>query len=165
MQSINALSLAPDVCDWLAHSRHARVLHVFDHACNLINERREVLSIVTPQIGNGPFNLVVEDEVLFSDHLDAQSLISIRANQLRLEDLTINTKDAKLWSPRPDWERLHAKRDDILSQLMSLRASDSERSNPLVNFEIASGLVSMRTSSYSTTALAMTLPITNSLFL
>jgi len=120
MQFLNALSLAPDVNDWLANSFHLRILHVFDHACNLINERREILSIVTPQIGNGPFNLVVKDDVLFSDYLHAQSPISIRANQLYVGDLTINTDSAKLWSPYPNWERLHAKRDVILNQLTSL---------------------------------------------
>ena len=70
MISVNAVSLAPDARDWLANSRHPRILHVFDRACNLINERREILSIVTQQIGNGAFNLVVEDDVLFSEHLN-----------------------------------------------------------------------------------------------
>jgi len=127
MQSIHALSLAPDVNDWLVNSRQPRILHVFDHACNLINEHREVLSIVTPQIGNGPFNLVIDGDVLFSDHLSLQSQISIFPNQLRLGDLTIHTGDAKLWPPRPDWKRLHAKKDYILEQILSLRASDIER--------------------------------------
>src|SRR5215216_6945929 len=98
MRSINAHSGTQNVRDWLANSRHPRILHVFDHACNLINERREVLSIVTPQIGNGPFNLVVEDNVLFSEHLKLQFLISVFPNQLNLGDLSINTKNAKLWS-------------------------------------------------------------------
>jgi len=138
MYSINVLSLSPDVNDWLANSRQPRILHVFDHASNLINERREVLSIVTQQIGNGPFNLVIEDDVLFSEHLNLQSLISVFPNQLNLGDLTINTDNTKLWSPRPDWEMLHADRDDILQRLMSLRASDSERSNPRHREEIAS---------------------------
>lgn len=123
MQSINALSVASDVNDWLANSRHSRILHVFDQACNLINERREILSIVTPQIGNGPFNLVVDDDVLFSEHLNVNSRISIRGNQLILGDLTVHIVDAKLWSPHPDWKVLHAKRDDILSQIMSLRGA------------------------------------------
>ena len=125
MQSIKALSITPDAREWLTNSRHPRILHVFDHACNLINERREVSSIVTPKIGNGPFNLVIEDDVLFSDHLDTQSPIFIRANQLNLGDLTINTINAKLWSPRPDWERLHAKKDDILSHVMSLSSQSA----------------------------------------
>src|SRR6185436_6759079 len=120
MISINAVSIAPNARDWLANSRHPRILHVFDRACNLINERREILSIVTQQIGNGPFNLVVEDDVLFSEHLNLQSLISVFPNQLNLGDLIINTGNAKLWSPRPDWETLHARRNEILNQLMSL---------------------------------------------
>jgi len=119
MQTVNALSLTLAVNNWLAYTRQPRILHVFGHACNLINERREVLSIVTPQIGNGPFNLVVEDDVLFSKHLNAQSLISIRANQLNLGDLAINTSNAKLWSPCPDWEALHGKRDDITKLLLT----------------------------------------------
>jgi hypothetical protein len=49
------LSLAPAVNTWLKDSRHPRILHIFDSACNLINESREVLSIVTPQIGRGNF--------------------------------------------------------------------------------------------------------------
>ena len=112
MQSLTALSLSPDVNDWLAKSRHPRILHVFDHACNLIKKRREVLSIVTPKIGNGPFNLVVEDDVLFSDHLNMQSSIFIRANQLHLGDLIIHTTGAELWNPRPNWEILNDKKDE-----------------------------------------------------
>ncbi len=138
MQFINTLSTTPDVNNWLANSRHPCILHIFDHACNLINERREVLSIVTPQIGNGPFNLVIEDDVLFSDHLNLESPVSVFPNQLNFGDLTIHTTDAKLWSPHPDWETLHARRDDILSQLMSLRLS-----NPLANLEIASRRLAM----------------------
>ena len=84
MQPINALSLALDACDWLANSRQARILHVFNRACNLINERREVLSIVTQRIRKGPFNFVIEDNILFSHHRHADSPILICENQLRL---------------------------------------------------------------------------------
>jgi hypothetical protein len=118
MQSINALSLTSDVNAWLANSRHPRILHVFDHACNLINERREVLSIVTQQIGNGPFNIVVENDICFAEHLSLESLVSVFPTQLNLGDLTIHTEYAKLWSPRPDWEILHARRDDISKSLL-----------------------------------------------
>lgn len=140
MPSINAISLAPDVTEWLTNSRHARILHVFDQACNLINERGQVLSVVTPQIGNGPFNLVVEHDVLFSDHLHVKSPISIHVNQLNLGYLNINTINTRLWSPCPDWERLHARRDDILNQILSLRASNSDRSNSYHREEITSSV-------------------------
>jgi len=117
----NALSIATDARDWLANSRHPRILHVFDHACNLVNERREILSIVMSQIGNGPFNLVIECDVLFPNHLTEESRVSIHADQLHLGDLAITTNNAKLWSPRPDWEALHDNKENILDQLTSLQ--------------------------------------------
>jgi Protein of unknown function (DUF2877) len=129
MPSLSALSLAPNVIDWLANSRHPHILHVFDHACNLINERREVLSVVTARIGDGPFNLVIEEDVLFSDHLDVRSLISAHVDQLRLDDLVICIVDANLWNPRPDWERLHGNRESLLNQLTNLQISDYIKRN------------------------------------
>ena len=131
MHSINALSLTYCVNDWLADSRQPRILHIFDRACNLINERREVLSIVTPQIGNGPFNLVVEDEILFPNHLTLESPIFVSANQIIFGNLTLCTEGAKLWSPRPDWEVLHAKKAELLSQLTSLAIAASPPSLPV----------------------------------
>jgi len=116
MQSIKALSITPDAREWLTNSRHPRILHVFDHACNLINGRREILSVVTQQIGNGPFNLVIPR---LPEYLNLQSPISNAANQLNLGDLTINTVNTKPWSPRPDWERLHAMRDHITQLLLT----------------------------------------------
>lgn len=160
MQSLNALSFTSDVKDWLTNSRHPRILHVFDHACNLINERSEVLSVVTPQIGNGPFNLVIEGCFCFTEHLNPQSPVSLSANYLTLGALTVYTADTKLWTPRPDWERIHDQREDILNQLMSLRlrwsSIQSKHGNDM-------GLTSSRQ-----TLLAMTeitnyqFPITNS---
>ena len=134
MSSLNALSHTLGVRDWLANSHHPRILHVFDQACNLINERGDVLSIVTPQIGNGPFNLVIENDVSFSEHLHEQSSISIRGSQLQLGDLTINTADANLWSPLPAWETLHAKRDDILTRLSFSPIPDFQFPNSLSSF-------------------------------
>ena len=130
MLYINALSLATNVNDWLANSHHPRILHAFEQACNLINERKEVLSIVTPKIGDGPFNLVIEEDVFVFQNLSLESPISIFPNQLTLADLTINTTDAKLWNPRPDWGRLNARRDEIFNQLMSLSVSNSQPSIP-----------------------------------
>ena len=120
MPDINALRLTSHVNDWLATSHHPRILHIFDSACNLINEHGEVLSIATPQIGNGPFNLVVEDIVCFSEHLNPASSIFISDSKLTLGNLTIQVADANLWKPRPDWEHLHGNRDKIAHQLMKL---------------------------------------------
>jgi hypothetical protein len=120
MQVVHARSLTHQVKSWLIASQYARVLHVFDDVCNLINEHGQVLSVVMQKIGNGPFNLVIEEDALFSNHLNAESKISIQPNQLTLEDLNINIDKAELWSSRPNWELLHARQNNILNQVIYL---------------------------------------------
>ena len=149
----NAFSLAPDAINWLAKTRQPRVLHVFDSACNLINERREVLSIVTPQIGNGPFNLVLEDEVCFSEHLRFESKVSVSPTQLYLGDLTIYTAKANIWSPHPNWETLRDNRDTTVNQLMKLSVINDQVRGLDTGFVI--------TQPYSTTVIDPKLPITS----
>jgi uncharacterized protein DUF2877 len=130
MQRISALSLTHNVKNWLANSGHPRILHIFDSVCNLINERHEILSIVSPQIGDGPFNLVLEKDVLFSTYLNIESLILIFPTQLKLGDLTIQTVNASLWSPVPDWETLHAQRAEIFSRIASFPFNTLQASLP-----------------------------------
>ena len=130
MQEINVLSLTQDVNDWLISTHHPRILHVFDQACNLINEEKEVLSLVVPQIGNGPFNLVVADNIIFSDHISLETPVLFSPNQLHLGDLTIRTDDASLWNPRPDWEVFYTKQNKIFTQLPSLSFVESAPSVP-----------------------------------
>ncbi len=125
MQIIKTLSLTSAVSDWLANTHHPRILHVFDHACNLINERREVLSVVTREIGDGPFNLVIEDDICFSDYLSLESPVSNFFNQINLGNMTINTTSAKLWNPRPNWEELHNKRKVVLHQIHEIASSQT----------------------------------------
>jgi hypothetical protein len=151
-----ALSLAPNVNIWLANSRHPRILHLFDSACNLINERREVLSIVTPEIGNGPFNLVINNEVLFSEHLSLESPVSISANQLNPGQLIISLAEAKLWDPQPDWDRLHSIRDIVINQLTKL---------PFAIYEYRGLDISLAKNArdFSTTSLQFSNPLTSSL--
>ena len=154
MPATNASSLTSHVNDWLTNSRDPRILHIFDSACNLINERREVLSIVTPKVGNGPFNFVVEDDVCFSEHVDLKSLVSASTTHLNLGDLTIHTAEAKLWNPQPDWEILHANRNQILDQLLKFQIMDCLKQSGLdTSFAVAQ--------LYSTISVDRKLQITN----
>jgi hypothetical protein len=153
---LDAISFTPDVHRWLANTRQPRILHIFDRACNLINERREVLSIVTPQIGDGPFNLVVEGDVCFSKHLNLQSPVFTSPNGIFLGRLKIHTGIAKLWNPRPDWASLHIKRENIANQLNKF---------PITNCPEPGGLDTLLTTNarrYSTTVLNSKLPMTDS---
>ncbi|NWG05660.1 MAG: DUF2877 domain-containing protein [Chloroflexi bacterium] len=120
MRFFHALSLTSNITSWLIDTRRPHILHLFDCACNLINERREVLSIVTPEIGNGPFNLVITENACFRENLSPKSPVSSSANQLTIGKFSIHTANAKLWNPTPHWKTLHAKRNDILNRLAQL---------------------------------------------
>ncbi len=118
MRSINAVSITHNVLSWLAETRRPRILHVFEPACNLVNERGEVLSIVTPRIGNGPFNLVVAGQQFsFPADITIDSPVSIQQDQLRIGNVEISWRGAENWSPRPDWETLHSRRDEVLGRI------------------------------------------------
>lgn len=82
-----ALSTTTAVSDWLktatlAHSMQAvppRILHVFDQVCNLVDGNRRVISLVTPEIGKGPFSLVVDlHRGSFTDFITSESKVSIQ---------------------------------------------------------------------------------------
>lgn len=153
MKSVNSASLTPAVTDWLANSYQPRILHIFDHVYNLINENKEVLSVVTPQIGNGPFNLVLEDDICFPEQLNIESPVLIVPAQLALGDLIINTANAKLWDSRPDWESLHTERNIISNQL------------PVINYEplLPQPLISNLSSALASTDLSSAKTITSQL--
>lgn len=132
MPLIKALSCSPNAHHWIRTSRQLRILHIFDNACNLLNERGEVLSVVYQKIGNGPFNLVVSDVRLFSEPLSINSPVSIQMGQLHIGDWIIYTEGAEIWCPRPNWENLHHKKMSILRQLTQLDIPFSQFYNPLV---------------------------------
>lgn len=121
IQTIKAISLTENVKDWLNNSHQPKVLHVFDEVCNLINEKREILSIVNEEIGNGPFSLVIEESVLFTKHIVVDSKISIEDNQLKVGDLTISFADAQVWNPLPRWSELRKNKKEIINRLRLLQ--------------------------------------------
>ena len=124
MRDLSAISLTDHVRAWLTDTEYPRILHVFDGACNLINEDKQVLSVVTQQIGSGPFNVVVGDDIRFSDHVSIDSPTSLLDGRMILGELTIETANAKQWNPHPDWETMRGLRYDIAHQLMKLRITD-----------------------------------------
>lgn len=121
MLAVQALARTSHVTDWLANSGSRRILHVFDRSCNLIDECREVVSLVTPEIGKGPFNLVLKDDICFLDHIHLESPVSSSLTHLSIGDLTIDMEGAEFWSPRPDWGNIQGKRDRILHNMTILQ--------------------------------------------
>ncbi len=105
MTRLAARSIAPAAGRWLEDTTAARILHLFRRACNLVNETGEILSLVTPDLGNGPFAIVLEP-IDFEAHLTAGSPIHFHPGHFTLGPLEIHTATAKLWQPIPDWYAL-----------------------------------------------------------
>ncbi len=109
-----AQSLTPAVRTWLHTARHVRILHVFEGACNLVADDDSVLSLVTPAIGNGPFNVVVPN-VDFTAWIAPTDPVCMQPDRLHVGRLLVNLASAEEWNPFPDWQRLHRHRDRLLA--------------------------------------------------
>lgn len=123
--TMNAVSLTDGAKRWLKNPSKRKILHIFDDVCNLINADRDVLSIVNPEIGNGPFNLVLEESFRFSNHLNIDDNISVTGSRLTIGNLTISLSNAQRWNPVFYWEALRSRKEEISSRL-KLLPFDSE---------------------------------------
>lgn len=96
----------PRVRRWLAHSREARILHLFADVCNLVNEEGQVVSLVSRRIGAGPFALVLAERRAWPAGSSATVKIDRRAERLSVGPLLVAYGAARCWQPKPAWRRL-----------------------------------------------------------
>jgi hypothetical protein len=92
---------------WIEDRLPAKVLHVFPQSCNLINDDREVLSLVTEEIGPAPFAIVIDPltaadwgERGLQNWIDSRSVVSIEADSVSVGGLFIQITDVDLWDPK-----------------------------------------------------------------
>ena len=114
--------LTQAVLEWLAHSQSPRVLHVFDRACNLINEKEEIISLVWPELGAGPFALVLP-EIWPLSHVNTNSSVDIIDMELWVGDLNIPLANAQIWNPKLNWGAIRTQKVDwskVLFQISHL---------------------------------------------
>jgi len=102
----------------------ARVLAVFERACDLITHGGDVLALVTPQIGDGPLNIVVDGAGELFAGVDPGAPVTLELEEERLwvGGLGVDLGGAAVWEPRPDWNALRARRAAIAPHLPLLRA-------------------------------------------
>lgn len=107
LKTLACVSTSPFVKLWLKRSTAVSVLHSFDQACNLINQHGEIVSLVTPQLGNGPFAFVV-DMVSFSDWVHVQTAVSTTSSSIILGNLHFDLTNVTIWNPHPNWATLQS---------------------------------------------------------
>lgn len=109
---VRARSIASPTLAWLQDPKPARVLHVFDNACNLLAEDGEVFSLVTSRVGDGPFNIVL-DPINFCDHATDDTTVGIEHERIRIGELEIDLTPAQIWEPRFGWESFQGRQDSL----------------------------------------------------
>jgi len=133
------------VRELLKQSFDARVLAVFDHACDLVTPNGEVIALVTPDIGDGPLNIVVESKSedfaslavgtaarINTPHFchpeRSEESLSRQVKTLRFAqvdrelELQVTLNTAAIWEPCPDWDALRNQRAAIANRRSSLQA-------------------------------------------
>jgi len=103
--------------------RCGQVLAVFERACHLATPTGEIVALVTPQIGDGPLNIVVGDGSTgpFAA-VDPGTPATLERDQLRIGRLQVDLGEAQVWEPRPDWKALRTRQAAIRSHLPFLHA-------------------------------------------
>lgn len=133
-QPLNTQSLSPKAADWLHNTNSPKILHIFNPVCNLVNENKQVLSLVIPQIGNGPFNLVVEG-INFNQHITNETKTQINQGVLQLGQFSISPNDAQSWNPQPNWTRLKTKTIEVtpIKAILKQHAPDDSIARLILN--------------------------------
>ncbi|HCB49384.1 MAG TPA: hypothetical protein DEP47_07655 [Chloroflexi bacterium] len=102
---------APAAVDWLSRRSEARVLQVFSRSCNLISSGGSILSLVSTELGPGPFAITVEmigspskDMPGIWEDVTVFSRVRISPEQIQIASVHINLSEAEIWNPKPAWE-------------------------------------------------------------
>lgn len=99
---LTAAAITPRILSWLRHNHTATLLHSSPHTCNLIDQRGHVLSLVTAEIGRGPFALVLP--VAQFPPWSPGMAVAVTPAQLVWADWQVDVAHAPVWEPRPQWE-------------------------------------------------------------
>jgi hypothetical protein len=94
--------MTPHTRVWLNEAQQARVLHVFEKVCNLESDTGRVVSLVSPEIGDGPLNIVVPT-LLFDSYIRVGVRVAIKGSQIGIGDLIVDVSGARIWNPIPPW--------------------------------------------------------------
>lgn len=133
--SLKGQLVAPAAMTWLAGQRPARLLHIFEQVCNLVDDQNQVLTMATEVVGPGPFCLTVSTEQAlswpgFNNLLSLESVVSYDRGTLAVGPIEVDLTTAQRWSPRPIWRQLppsllQAQWPDLTKWLLANAPDDS----------------------------------------
>jgi hypothetical protein len=87
-----------------------RTFGVHRVACNLIDDHANVITLLAPRVGHGPFSILVNTSF---ENIAIGDTVQAGADRLRVGNLSIELEDAPVWEPRPDWSHLRQARPQV----------------------------------------------------
>jgi hypothetical protein len=108
---VKALSISQPVFDIVKREGlTVRVFANYHHACNLMTSEEEIITLVSPAIGDGPLNIVIQ-EIGILQHVKPGLLAVFSDEQPGLGgSLVVSLDGAQLWRPEVNWKCLTAHR-------------------------------------------------------
>ncbi len=99
-QTLSALSIARPLAETLAHTPFAgQVLGRFERACNLVDPAGRVITLAVPEVGNGPFSIVVAGEGGLFGALQVGQPVSVDKGRVVIGNWLLDLAGAALWEP------------------------------------------------------------------
>jgi hypothetical protein len=114
---LQAASVSRPVKQRLQHRGFAgRVLSIHRVACNLVDDERNVITLLSPAVGDGPFSITINTSfngIAVGDPARANE------NRLVVGELMVRLDGASTWEPSPDWPWLRTPRERIAANFLA----------------------------------------------
>jgi hypothetical protein len=104
-----AYEISRPAVERLADGRAGRVLSVFAHACNLLLEDEDVVTLISRGDDIGPFHVALGPDLVFERSLEVGAPARCERDRVRVGGLLVDWSGAALFEPRPEWNALHAR--------------------------------------------------------
>ena len=78
-----------------------------------------VLALVLPEIGDGPLNIVLDEQVDTLNRFRSSQSACFRRGELHVGRTRILLDRASIWEPRPDWSKLRSMPEEVARALES----------------------------------------------
>lgn len=117
MRQVFGNSSSPKARSWFNQFTRGRIANIFLNAINLFDEGNHLLSIVTPEVGNGPYSFVVDQDNL-SNLVQINDQISKQGEKLIIGNTAISFSACQIWHPVPDWQSVRViDKTDLIKEI------------------------------------------------
>ena len=125
VRQISARSVSRPIWDRLTDAEfNGEVMAVFRRTCILkvnpcfaMDESEiSIIALVLPEIGDGPLNIVLDENSTLND-IQLGQVACFHRDGLHIGGLYVLLKRASIWEPRPNWDQLRSQYETVSREL------------------------------------------------